>query len=199
MYTNILAAPFLAALIHSNIQIGAYMEAMSVSAVHTSAPAKATRINWGSYLAGIGVLSWIVFVVVNNPIGITTAISQVSGGVASLVLAIVFGFAFGWLLHRGRVADYNIIVRQFLFKDFTVLKVMLTAIIVGGIGVFVLVQLGYAKFHIKPSDLLAITLGAGLFGIGKVQLPQLLGVDAPVVFAALGLFVIAFFVIVERR
>ncbi len=174
-------------------------------------------------------------------------------GTSSLVLAIVFGFAFGWLLHRGRLANYNTIVRQFLLKDFTVLKVMLTAIIVGGIGVFLLVQLGYAKFHIKQSDLLAITLGAGLFGIGmvlygycpgtavaaigagsvhaidgaygmihggslyalsfdgesqailpvwamgKVQLPQLLGVGAPVIFVALGLFVIAFFVILERR
>ena len=173
-------------------------------------------------------------------------------GTTSLVLAIVFGFAFGWLLHRGRVADYNTIVRQFLFKDFTVLKVMLTAIIVGGIGVFLLVQMGYAKFH-KSSDLLAISLGAGLFGIGmvlygycpgtavaaigagsvhaligafgmilggilyaltfdwvsqailpvwamgKVQLPQLLGVGAPVIFAVLGLFVVVFFVITERR
>lgn len=173
-------------------------------------------------------------------------------GTTALVLSIVFGFAFGWLLHRGRVADYNTIVRQFLFKDFTVIKVMLTAIIVGGIGVFLLVQMGYAKFHIKQSDLLAISLGAGLFGIGmvlygycpgtavaaigagsvhalvgafgmilggvlyalsfdwvaqsilpvwamgKVQLPQLLGVGAPVIFIALVLllFVIA---ILERR
>lgn len=64
------------------------MEAMSVSAVHTSTPTTATQINWGPYLTGIGigVLSWIVFVVVNNPIGITTAISQVSGGVASLAV-----------------------------------------------------------------------------------------------------------------
>jgi uncharacterized protein len=28
-------------------------------------------------------------------------------GTASLFLAVVFGFAFGWLLHRGRVADYS--------------------------------------------------------------------------------------------
>ena len=174
-------------------------------------------------------------------------------GTTALVLALVFGFAFGWLLHRGRVADYNTIVRQFLFKDFTVLKVMLTAILVGGVGVFLLVQMGYAKFHIKPADLLAITLGAGLFGIGmvlygycpgtavaaigagsvhalvgafgmilggilyalsfdwvsqailpvwamgKVQLPQLLGVGAPLTFVTLGLLVIAFFAILERR
>lgn len=64
------------------------MEAMPVSAAPDPAPASATRINWGPYLVGIGigVLSWIVFVVVNNPIGITTAISQVSGGAASLVV-----------------------------------------------------------------------------------------------------------------
>lgn len=64
------------------------MEAMSISEVHAHAPAAAMRINWGPYLVGIGigVLSWIVFVVVNHPIGITTAISQVSGGAASLVV-----------------------------------------------------------------------------------------------------------------
>lgn len=46
------------------------------------------RENWSPYLvgAGIGVLSWVVFVVVANPIGITTAISQVAGGVAALVV-----------------------------------------------------------------------------------------------------------------
>lgn len=44
------------------------------------------RENWSPYLvgAGIGVLSWVVFVVVANPIGITTAISQVAGGVAAI-------------------------------------------------------------------------------------------------------------------
>ena len=64
------------------------MEATTFTTAYTAVPTSATRINWGPYLAGIGigVLSWIVFVVVNNPIGITTAISQVSGGVASLIV-----------------------------------------------------------------------------------------------------------------
>jgi hypothetical protein len=43
-------------------------------------------------------------------------------GTASLVLAVVFGFIFGFLLQRGRVANYNTIVNQFRLKDFTVLK-----------------------------------------------------------------------------
>lgn len=46
--------------------------------------------DWGPYLVGIGigVLSWVVFVVVANPIGITTAISQIAGGVASPVIGV---------------------------------------------------------------------------------------------------------------
>jgi hypothetical protein len=64
------------------------MKAMSATVTHTLASSTAARINWAPYLVGtgIGILSWIVFVVVNNPLGITTAISQVSGGVASLVV-----------------------------------------------------------------------------------------------------------------
>jgi hypothetical protein len=50
--------------------------------------ARPLRINRTPYLVGIGigVLSWIVFAVANNPIGITTALSQVSGGLAIPVL-----------------------------------------------------------------------------------------------------------------
>lgn len=49
---------------------------------------RAQRIDWSPYLVGIGigVLSWLVFVVVNNPLGITTALSQVAGGAATPIL-----------------------------------------------------------------------------------------------------------------
>lgn len=45
-------------------------------------------IDWKPYAvgAGIGVLSWAVFAIVAAPIGITTAMSQVAGGVASTVV-----------------------------------------------------------------------------------------------------------------
>ena len=79
-----------------------------------------------------------------------------------------FGILFGILLHRGGVTDYNVIVRQFLFRDFTVLKVMLTAITVGGIGVWLLHGQQLANFHIKPAAMLAVVSGAVLFGIGMV-------------------------------
>ncbi|MDP2358531.1 MAG: YeeE/YedE thiosulfate transporter family protein [Beijerinckiaceae bacterium] len=89
-------------------------------------------------------------------------------GTSALILAVVFGFAFGWLLHRGRVTNYDTILNQFRLRDFTVLKVMLTAIIVGGIGVLALTQMGYAKFHVRDANMLATIIGAAIFGVGMV-------------------------------
>lgn len=83
-------------------------------------------------------------------------------------LAIPMGILFGLLLHRGGVADYNVIVNQFRFRDFTVLKVMLTAILVGGVGVLILTSTGHAQYHIKPANMLGVVLGASLFGVGMV-------------------------------
>lgn len=88
-----------------------------------------------------------------------------SGG---LLLALLFGGVFGMLLHRGGVTDYNVIVNQFRLKDFTVVKIMLTAVVVGGIGVAGFVSFGLAQWHIKPMLSLGVIVGAVLFGIGMV-------------------------------
>ncbi len=87
-------------------------------------------------------------------------------GQAALFAAIGFGFLFGLLLHRGRLASYNTIIGQLRLKDFTIAKVMLTAIIIGGIGVYFLVGDGMAKYHVKSANLLAVAAGAVIFGIG---------------------------------
>ncbi len=89
-------------------------------------------------------------------------------GSSLLWAALCFGAIFGFLLHRGGVSDFNTIVRFFLLKDFTVLKVMLTAIGVGGIGIAVLNGHDLTLWHIKPTALLAVGLGAALFGVGMV-------------------------------
>jgi uncharacterized membrane protein YedE/YeeE len=82
--------------------------------------------------------------------------------------AVGFGLIFGFLLHRGGVTDFDVIVRLFRFRDFTVLKVMLTAIAVGGVGIAILHGQDLAQYHIKPTNLLAVGLGAAIFGIGMV-------------------------------
>jgi uncharacterized membrane protein YedE/YeeE len=89
-------------------------------------------------------------------------------GTAALVAAVGLGAVFGLLLHRGGVANYNVIVNQFRFRDFTVLKIMLTAIIVGGLGVLALNSAGLANYHIKAANMLGIVLGAAIFGVGMV-------------------------------
>jgi uncharacterized membrane protein YedE/YeeE len=47
-----------------------------------------TPVDWRPYLAGagIGVLSWAAFAIADNPIGVTTAFSQLAGGLAIPVL-----------------------------------------------------------------------------------------------------------------
>lgn len=89
-------------------------------------------------------------------------------GSPALLAAVLFGVVFGVLLHRGGVANYDVIVNQFRFRDFTVLKIMLTAIVVGGIGVLALNSAGLANYHIKAANLLGVILGAVIFGVGMV-------------------------------
>ena len=53
-----------------------------------------------------------------------------------IVYGLVVGLVFGFLLQKGGVTRYQVIVGQFLLKDFTVLKVMLTAIVTGAVGIY---------------------------------------------------------------
>ncbi|MDF1741346.1 MAG: YeeE/YedE thiosulfate transporter family protein [Verrucomicrobiales bacterium] len=90
---------------------------------------------------------------------------------AGLILSAVFGLIFGVLLNKGRVTDYNVIVNLFRLKDFTVVKIMFTAIIVGGLGVFVMKGAGLiGEYQIKAADLLGVALGSAIFGVGMALL-----------------------------
>lgn len=87
-----------------------------------------------------------------------------------LLLGLLTGFLFGFFLQKGHVAKFKVIVGQFLLRDFTVLKTMLTAIVVGGVGVYALKALGLAALHVKPAQLVAVALGGLVFGVGMVLL-----------------------------
>lgn len=81
-------------------------------------------------------------------------------------LAALFGLLFGFLLQKGGVAKYNVLMGVLLLEDFTVLKVMVTAVLVGMIGVYTLYALGKVKLHLQPTRLAANIVGGLLFGIG---------------------------------
>src|SRR5688500_339542 len=67
-----------------------------------------------------------------------------------LLMGLIMGVAFGFLLQKGQVAKYRAIQGQLLLKDWTVVKVMATAVVVGSIGVYTLVALGLARLDIWP-------------------------------------------------
>ena len=83
-----------------------------------------------------------------------------------LPLALVAGIAFGFLLHKGGLTDYGVIVSQLLLKDFTVVKVMLSAMVTGMIGVHALRSLGWVTLHPKAGGVGQTIPGALIFGIG---------------------------------
>ena len=83
-----------------------------------------------------------------------------------LALGLFTGILFGVLLQKGQAAKYSVIMGQFFLKDWTVVKIMLTAVVVGAVGVWALVNMGYASLHIKPAALGGVLLGGALFGIG---------------------------------
>ncbi len=89
----------------------------------------------------------------------------------TLLLGAITGLVFGFLLQKGGVTNFNVIVNQFRFKDFTVIKVMMTAVIVGGLGIYMMRLVGMeVPLHIKGTALLANTLGGVIFGVGMVIL-----------------------------
>ncbi len=83
-----------------------------------------------------------------------------------LLLGLMTGLVFGVLLQKGQVAKLDVIVGQLRFKDWTVVKIMATAVAVGSVGVYLLVQTGHASLHVKPALLGGVILGGILFGGG---------------------------------
>ncbi len=100
-----------------------------------------------------------------------------------LILGALTGLAFGFLLQRGSVTRFSTIVDQLRLKDFTVLKVMLSAIVVGGVGIYAMRAIGMdIPLHIKGTKVLGVVLGGGIFGIGMA----ILGYCPGTVIAAVG-------------
>jgi uncharacterized membrane protein YedE/YeeE len=83
-----------------------------------------------------------------------------------LLLGLLTGVAFGFLLQKGRVAKYQTILGQLLLKDWTVFKIMFTAVVTGAIGVYAMVDAGAARLDIWPFQPAAMLIGAALFGVG---------------------------------
>ncbi len=85
---------------------------------------------------------------------------------SSLVWGLFFGFIFGFLLQKGGVTKYNVIIGQLLLEDFTVLKIMLTAAVTGMLGIYFMKTMGWVKLHPKPGSVGMSVIGGLIFGVG---------------------------------
>ena len=99
-----------------------------------------------------------------------------------IISALIFGLAFGFLLQKGGVGKYHILLGQLLLQDWTVVKIMMTAVVVGMVGIFVLHHFAKVNLHIKPTKLGPNILGGLVFGAGFALIGYCPGTGA----AALG-------------
>lgn len=86
--------------------------------------------------------------------------------VPKLITGALSGLVFGFLLQKGGVGKFNVLIGQLLLQDWTVAKIMLTAIVVGMIGVFPLHHFAKVNLHIKPTRIGANIIGGLMFGAG---------------------------------
>lgn len=83
-----------------------------------------------------------------------------------LCLGLLMGIVFGFLLEKGGVTRYDIIIGQLLLTDFTVVKVMLSAVVTGMVGIYLLKGMGLTRLHPKPGSFGSSMIGGLIFGIG---------------------------------
>jgi hypothetical protein len=83
-----------------------------------------------------------------------------------VALGLAVGICFGFLLQRGGATEHAVIWGQLLLYDFTVLKLMLSAVLVGMIGFAALRSLGLVELHVASPALGAQLAGGLLFGVG---------------------------------
>jgi uncharacterized membrane protein YedE/YeeE len=89
----------------------------------------------------------------------------------SLPVAFTIGAAFGATLERAGLGNANTLAGQFFFKDFTVLKVMFSAILTAMLGAFWLGRLGVidlAAIYVPETFLAPQIVGGVIFGVGFV-------------------------------
>lgn len=91
-------------------------------------------------------------------------------GAPRLVLGLITGILFGFILQKGQVTNYQKIVSFFRWSDLTVQKVMFAGILSGMIGVYAMLEFGIADLHVKPTLLAANISGGLIFGVGMLLL-----------------------------
>ena len=79
---------------------------------------------------------------------------------------LITGILFGFLLQKAQVIRYDKQLGALRFVDMTIVKFMLTTILVGMVGIHLLVDLGLVTLSVKSTVLGGNILGGLIFGLG---------------------------------
>ncbi len=85
--------------------------------------------------------------------------------ILKIIIGLIIGFVFGYALQRTGITKYTRVMGMLLFKDFKILKFMLTAVILSMIGFHLLGDLSVIKINPKSLDWGKL-VGGLIFGTG---------------------------------
>ena len=83
-----------------------------------------------------------------------------------LLLGFITGLFWGYVFQRARILRFEKHIGLLALKDLTILKFLLTGVIVGTVGINLLAHFGLVSYHIKPTYALANLLGGTIYGLG---------------------------------
>ncbi|HVY31056.1 MAG TPA: DUF6691 family protein [Polyangiaceae bacterium] len=89
----------------------------------------------------------------------------------AVLTPIGLGILFGWALHKAGLTQYARIVNVYRLRDLTVIRFMLTALVVGAVAIQCGVDLGLATaaLPVPPTSLVANVVGGAVFGVGMAS------------------------------
>lgn len=87
-----------------------------------------------------------------------------------LIIGLITGILFGFFLQKGEALRFERHVGLLRLIDMTILKIMLTAISVGMVGIYLFTDLGVISLSPKATSLGAQIIGGLIFGIGWATL-----------------------------
>ncbi len=93
------------------------------------------------------------------------------GAAGALLVYLLIGFAFGFILESAGFGDARLLAAQFYWRDLTVMKMMFTAILVAMVLIFWATALGwldYDRVWVNPTYLWPGILGGLIMGAGFV-------------------------------
>ena len=87
-----------------------------------------------------------------------------SEGHGNIYMVLFIGFVFGAIIQWARVDKFEKIAGFAMLEDMTVPKLLFFAIGLTSIGLYFMIEMGWAHYHVKPIMLGGLVIGGLLFG-----------------------------------